>query len=141
MIAPAEATGVNDPRRYVPSDLIAALDWLSANVERDAILFSSYMTGNIAPSITGTRVYLGHYGQTIRSGEKGEEVRAFYTNNLADEEARSLLASQRVNYVIYGPFERAISEDFKAASWLVPLQRVGDVEIFKVVDDGRNSQE
>ena len=141
VIAPAEATMASDPRRYVPSDLIAALQWLSANVERDTILFSSYMTGNIAPSITGTRVYLGHYGQTLRSGEKEEAVRAFYTNSLTDEEARSLLVSNRVSYVIYGPFERAISPDFMAASWLVPAQHIGGVEIFKVVEDGKASQE
>ena len=141
MIAPAEAMGASDPRRYVPSDLIAALDWLSASAGRNAVLFSSYMTGNIAPSITGLRVYLGHYGQTIKSAEKEQEVRAFYTNSLTDEEARGLLVSQRESYVIYGPFERAISQDFIAASWLVSVHHVGDVEIFRVVEDGKESQE
>ena len=141
IIAPAQAMGASDPRRYVPADLISALDWLSANAERDAIIFSSYMTGNLAPYVTGLRVYLGHYGQTLRSGEKEEEVRAFFTNGMTDEEARRLLVGQRVSYVIYGPFERAISDNFTAPAWLILAERVGDVEIFRVSEDGKDSQE
>jgi hypothetical protein len=141
IISPPQAMGSSDPRRYVPADLVAALDWLSAKAERDAILFSSYTTGNLAPSMTGLRVYLGHYGQTLRSGEKSEEVRAFYANGMTDEEARSLLVGQRVSYVIYGPFERAISEEFIAPAWLTLAMRVGDVEIFRVNEDGKDSGE
>lgn len=135
IIAPPQSIGASDPRRYVPADLITAFDWLSANAKCDAILFSSYMTGNLAPSVTGLRVYLGHYGQTLRSGEKEQEVRAFYSGVMTSEEARRLFAEQRVSYVIYGPFERAIADDFIAPVWLTLAQRVGDVEIFEVVDD------
>jgi hypothetical protein len=141
IIAPAQAIGASDPRRYAPADLIAALEWLNANAGCDEILFSSYMTGNIAPAITGMRVYLGHYGQTLRSDEKQEEVRAFYTNSMTYEEARRRLVGQRVSYVIYGPFERAISEAFARPAWLTLAERKGDVEIFKVVEDGKDSEE
>jgi hypothetical protein len=141
IIAPARAMGASDPRRYAPADLISALDWLGAKAGRDAILFSSYMTGNIAPYATGLRVYLGHYGQTLRSGEKEEEVKAFYTNGMTDEEARRLLVVRRVSYVIYGPFERAISDGFIAPAWLTLAERFGDVEIFRVIEDGKDSEE
>jgi hypothetical protein len=99
------------------------------------------MTGNLAPAMTGLRVYVGHYGQTLRSGEKSEEARAFYANGMTDDEARRLLVGGRVSYVIYGPFERAISDDFKAPAWLTLVERVGDVEIFRVNEDGKDSEE
>jgi hypothetical protein len=141
IIAPAGAMGMGDSRRYVPADLLAALDWLSAEAERGTVLFSSYTTGNIAPSMTGLRVYVGHYGQTIDSGGKEEEVRAFYTNDMTSDAARRLLRGRHVGYVIYGPFERAISGDFMAPAWLTLARRVGDVEIFRVTKDGKDSEE
>ncbi|MFP5260786.1 MAG: hypothetical protein ACLGJB_02630 [Blastocatellia bacterium] len=141
IIAPPGAMGADDPRRYAPAGLVMALGWLSAEADRDAVLFSSYTTGNIAPSMTGLRVYVGHYGQTIDSGEKEEEVRTFYTNAMTGDAARRLLEGGRVAYVIYGPFERAISDDFIAPDCLTLARRVGDVEIFRVIKDGKDSEE
>jgi hypothetical protein len=132
VIARGDASGANDLRRYVPSDLAAALNWLSANAEPDAVIFSSYLTGNIAPSMTGLPVYLGHYGQTLRSEEKGEEVTAFYRGNLNDEAARRFLVDRRVRYVIYGPFERAIAEGFTPPACLKLAWSVGEVQLFRV---------
>jgi hypothetical protein len=128
------ASGVNDPRRYLPSGLAEAFNWLSENGEIDAVVFSSYLTGNIAPSMTGLRVYLGHYGQTLRSGEKGEQVTLFYRGELADGAARELFAENRVSYVIYGPFERAIGKAPDVPSWLLLAYQSGDVRVFKVAE-------
>lgn len=132
MAARPETFGASDPRRYAPDDLVAALNWLSGNAERDAVLMSSYLTGNIAPSMTGLRVYLGHYNLTLSSREKSEQVAAFYSGNLAEESARRLFASEGVKYVIYGPFERVISDNFIAPAWLALVLSVGDVQIYKV---------
>jgi hypothetical protein len=130
--APAESAGASDPRRYAPADLAAAFDWLSKNAERDAALMSSYMTGNIAPSMTGLRVFLGHYNLTLNSREKGEQVAAFYSGRLADESARRLIADERVKYVIYGPFEREISASFVAPGWLSLVWSASDVQVYRV---------
>ena len=133
IIERGHGSGANDPRRYLPSDLAAAFNWLSANAEPDAVIFSSYLTGNIAPSMTGLRVYLGHYGQTLRSGEKGEWVTAFYRGELGANDARAFLSEQQVSYVIYGPFERAIGED-PVPSWLLLDYQSGDVRVFRVAE-------
>jgi hypothetical protein len=132
MIARGAASGAADPRRYVHTDVAEAFEWLRTNAEPDALLFSSYLTGNIAPSMTGLHVFLGHYGQTIASDEKGAQVTAFYNGTFSDEAARQLFADHRVRYVIYGPFERAISESFVPPRWLVLAHRVGQVEVFAV---------
>src|SRR5262249_49149517 len=85
-----QGTGANDPRRYLPRDVVAAFDWLRANSTPGTVLFSSYLTGNIAPSMTGMRVFLGHYAQTLRSDEKGPVVSAYYSNAANNDEMRKL---------------------------------------------------
>ena len=134
MVARGAVSGSADPRRYLQADLVAAFDWLRANSEPDAVLFSSYLTGNVAPSMTGLRVFLGHYAQTLRSDEKGAQVTAFYSNAMTDETAKKLLADHRVLYVIYGHFERAISSAFAPPDWLKLVYRAGDVEVFEVAE-------
>ncbi len=123
-----------DPRRYLGADLVAAFDWLRANSEPDAVLFSSYLTGNVAPSMTGLRVFLGHYAQTLRSGEKGAQVTAFYTNAMTDEAERELFAEHRVRYIIYGQFEREISSTFVPPDWLKLAYRNSDVSVLEVTE-------
>jgi hypothetical protein len=131
-VAAREASGANDSRRYVSVDLAAALNWLSAKAEREDVLFSSYLTGNIAPPLAGLRVYLGHYGQTLQSGEKGEEVSAFYRGSLSDEAARRFLMGHRVSYVIYGPLERVIADTFSPPACLKLVRSFGEVQLFRV---------
>jgi hypothetical protein len=121
-----------DSRRYISADLVAAFSWLNRTPTRDAVVFSSYLTGNLAPSMTGLRVYLGHYGQTINSDQKGAQVTAFFTGAMTDEDARRLFREQRVSYVVYGEFERAISRNFVPPAWLSLAFRAGDVEVFEV---------
>jgi hypothetical protein len=135
MVARGAGSGSTDPRRYVHVDLVAAFDWLRANSEPDAVLFSSYLTGNVAPSMTGLRVFLGHYAQTLHSDEKGAQVTAFYTNAMADETVRRLFAEHRVRYIIYGQFERAISSTFVPPNWLNLIHRNGEIEIFEVAKE------
>ncbi|MFY9607554.1 MAG: hypothetical protein WAU45_02930 [Blastocatellia bacterium] len=140
-VARGNTSGANDPRRYLPSDLVDTLSWLEVNAEPDAVLFSSYLTGNVAPSITGLRVYLGHYGQTLRGGEKGEQVTAFYRGELTRDVARDLLTENRVSHVIYGPLERALGNQPDTPDWLLLAYESGDVKVFKVVrglSEGRN---
>jgi len=135
MAARGPASGSTDPRRYLRADLAAAFEWLRANPEPDAVLFSSYLTGNIAPSMTGLRVFLGHYAQTLRSGEKGAQVTAFYTNAMTGETARELFAEHRVRYIVYGQFEREISSAFVPPVWLKLAYRSGDVEVYEVAKE------
>lgn len=132
VIARGDVTGANDPRRYVPSDLAKALRWLGENGEPQSIILCSYLTGNIAPSISGMRVYLGHYGQTLRSEEKGREVTAFYGGEMRDDAARNFLQEHQIVYVIYGPFERRINESVRPPAGLRLAQTIGAVQIFKV---------
>lgn len=126
------AASSTDSRRYIPLNLVAAFEWLRTQGDPDAVLFSHYLTGNVGPSMTGLRVFLGHYGQTINAQEKGAQVTAFYTGAMDDAFARQLFAKNGVRYVIYGPFERASYDAFTPPAWLKPARRFGDVDVFEV---------
>jgi hypothetical protein len=138
VVARGDASGANDSRRYLSADLAAAIGWLDANAEPDSVIFSSYLTGNIVPAMTGLQVYLGHYGQTLQSAEKGARVTAFYRGELSDEASRALFAENRVSYVIYGPLERAISDEPVVPAWLMLAYESGDVRVFKVAERVEN---
>jgi hypothetical protein len=121
-----------DAWRYMPADLNSAFDWLQSNAPRDSVMFSSYVTGNMAPSRTGLRVFFGHYAQTIQSDQKAEQVTAFYSNAMSEDAKRRLFDAHRVSYVIYGPFERRISREFVPPPWLTLVHRAGEVDLFEV---------
>jgi hypothetical protein len=121
-----------DSWRYLPADVDEAFGWLRVNSASDDVLLGSYVTGNVAPSRTGLRVFFGHYGQTIRSGEKAEQVAAFYSNAIGDEAARRLFEDHGIKYVMYGPFEKRSWGAFVPPAWLKLVHRAGDVEVFRV---------
>lgn len=122
----------DDAWRYMPADLNSAFDWLQSNAPPDSVLFTSYVTGNMAPSRTGLRVFFGHYAQTIESDRKAEQVTAFYSNAMSEEAKRRLFEAHHVSYVIYGPFEQRISKEFVPPPWLALVHRAGEVEVFEV---------
>jgi hypothetical protein len=134
-----EDAGSTDSRRYLPVDLMAAFDFMRAKADTDAVLFSHYLTGNVAPSMTGLRVFLGHYGQTIASDAKGAQVTAFYSGELDDAVARQLFERNDVGFVIYGPFERADYVAFVPPRWLRLAKRFGEVDVYEV-ERGSRSQ-
>jgi hypothetical protein len=122
-----------DPRRYVDKSLVDAFDWLSANAEPDSILFSVYKTGNMAPSLSGSRVYIGHYDLTVHCRDKQDQVEDFYTGRMSGAEARNLLVANHASYCLYGPFEREIAPEFSPPDCLAPVYNAGDVQLFKVM--------
>jgi len=127
-----EATGANDPRRYLPHDVSIASDWMNRNCDPDATVLCSYLMGNVLPGRTGLRVFLGHYGQTMWSQQKGELVRSFYNGELSDAESREMIESNRISYVMFSPFERAVAPNWIAPNWLKLIHSEGEVAIYAV---------
>jgi hypothetical protein len=131
-IARGPATGATDPRRYLPDSLDQSLEWLRLNGEPESVVMCSYLTGNLLPGETGLTVFLGHYGQTVHSGQKRDLVNRFFAGEMTDLEAREVSARNGIKYVLYGPFERRSSGAFKGYSFMRPLEAFGDVEIYAV---------
>ncbi|HEY6332809.1 MAG TPA: hypothetical protein VI756_26025, partial [Blastocatellia bacterium] len=128
----AAGLGEPDARRYLDSNLASALKWVGANAEPDSVLLSSYMTGNVAPAISGLGVYLGHYDQTLRSREKGQEIAEFYSGAMPASYAADFVAQNHLSYCVYGPFERQLFPSFRAPEYFQLIYRSPSVDIYKI---------
>lgn len=132
IIGSAAGLGEPDPRRYLDASLVDSLKWLGDNAAPDSQVMSSYMTGNVVPTYSGLGVFLGHYDQTIHSGQKAEEVAAFYSGWMTDSEQRAFFERNHLTYCIYGPFEHALSANFAQPGFLQLVHGSQGVDIYRV---------
>jgi uncharacterized membrane protein len=112
---------------------VDAADWLGARATTSQVVLAAYETGNYLPTRMSARVFAGHGPETLYAESKGEMLRQFFADG-DDVFRHQLLLDHGVNYVFYGPAERALG-DFSPPD--VPyLQQVydnGTVQIFEVV--------
>ena len=101
---------------------LAAMDWLAANSADEAAVMGSFRTGNFLPIRTNLRPFLGHGPETLYSEDKDELVDEFYMGEVSMERRNQLLAGYGIDYVIFGPLERAIGDD--ASAWNAGMTRV-----------------
>ncbi|HMG35129.1 MAG TPA: hypothetical protein VKM94_14410 [Blastocatellia bacterium] len=131
ILARGSATGASDPRRYIQIEIADSLNWIRANSDPGDTILCSYLTGNLLPGLIGRHVFLGHYGQTMHSREKGEQINRFYSGQASEAEVETLFEVNRVRYVIAGPFEDA-SEAATARSSMTLVHTVGNVRVYAV---------
>jgi hypothetical protein len=119
---------------YRPGDEVAALEWLAAQAQPDETVLASFQVGNIVPARTDLRVFTGHGPETLDSAEKQASARRFFQTDTDDEWRQALLQEFGIDYVIFGPAERALGEwDPLSAPYLDQVHRDGTHIIFAVV--------
>ena len=115
---------------------IAALDWLSGQVEPDDVVLTSYETGNYLPARVWARVFVGHGPETVDFDRKKSQVARFFCSTRADDEwRRQFLEEYGIDYVFWGPNERKLGKFVPyGASYLQPVyEETPDYAIFEVV--------
>lgn len=118
---------------YQPADEVAAFDYLARNAAPGEVVLSSYETGNVLPAWSSLRVVVGLRTLTAGIATLLPEVERFYEPGTGLAERQALLVSQGVDYVFWGPHERALgSWDPQAAPSLVRVFEQGEYEVFKV---------
>lgn len=131
-----EATQVVEPT-YLPKAEVAALEWMSREMPREALVLSTYSTGNYIPRLSGQRVFIGEDKLTEGVDSRQAEVEGFFRSGWSDAERIDLLRRFGVDYVFYGSEERKLGTyDLSRASFLRPVHQVGDVQIFRVLGTG-----
>lgn len=121
------------PVVYHSAGLIAATDWLTQNASYADGVLLAYNTGTVVPARAPVRVMLGHPSETIAVDERKAEVRQFFDPATSDAWRRDLLTRLSLNYVWYGPEERALGDYDPAQSpFLRQVFVAGDVQLFKV---------
>ena len=89
-------------------DEIGAMDWLAPRVRPTDVVLASFETGNYLPARVGARAFLGHGPESVRETEKRAEVNEFFEATTSDAWRRDLLKRYGVDYVLWGPAERAL---------------------------------
>jgi hypothetical protein len=105
-------------------DEIAAVDWAGAHLPAGSVLLAAYRTGSFIPSRTDLRTVVGHWAETPNFTERSKLLREFFSRPAEDAAWRTAyLADERVDYVFYGPHERALG-DYDPGGETPPATRV-----------------
>jgi len=119
---------------YRPGAEVAALEWLAAQAEADEIVLASFQVGNVIPAWTDLRVFAGHGPETLNSAKKQEDLYRFFDSATDESWRQALLRDSGVDYIFYGPQERALGGwDPADVHYLARIYQAGDYAIYRFV--------
>lgn len=112
---------------------VTAFDQLANNWSRNVSVLCSYDTGNSLPAWAPVFVPLGHNPESVGMNNLMPRVKAFYQTKTQNSERMELLAELGIDYVYWGPNERALGQwDPTSASFLETFYQNGNYSIFAV---------
>jgi hypothetical protein len=116
------------------ADEVAVFTALKEQTEPGQIVLAAYSSSNALPAWAPLRVVAGHGPETVHFERYADDVQAFYQAATAASERIEILRRNQVDYVLWGPAERAIGEwDPTQADYLGAWFGVGSVQVFRVV--------
>ena len=115
------------PPLFLPADEVHAYMVLAEVANPNDVLLSAAETGNRVPAWAVMRVVLGLGPESLNSQEIIPRVERFYSSSETENERNKLLDEFSVDYVFYGPLEKALG------SW------IPDEDDFQVVVNGEYS--
>jgi len=112
---------------------VAAYQFLADHTDGDAVVLSSYETGNALPAWAPVFVVMGHRPESAGIAEIRPRVIKFFQSDNFNEERLRLLDEFDVDYVFWGPAERELGNwNPAAADYLTEVYNDGDVRIFSI---------
>jgi hypothetical protein len=125
------------PPIFRPVDEVILFNRLAAEVQPGQVMLADYPTGNALPAWAPLRVVIGHGPETIGLAELRPQVTRFYEAGVNDMERQALLQSQSVDYVFWGPHERALGGiyawDPSLAGYLSLWMTEGEYAVYRVL--------
>ncbi len=113
---------------FYSQDLENAFIWLDENAKPNEFLLGSTETGQLAAQRTKLKVYIGHEIETLYFENKKDAVEAYYTGSAAGD----WVQHTPIQWVIYGPYEKNVSEIFIPYPDLEIMYENDTVKIYKV---------
>jgi len=114
---------------------LTALDWLSGQTRPDDVVLAAYETGNYLPARVGARAFVGHGPESVRVDEKRMLVARFFDATTSDDWRQDLLATYGVDWLLWGPAERAVGDfDPRTALYLQPAYQNDTLTILRVIE-------
>jgi hypothetical protein len=96
------------PPIFVEDDYLDCFDWLRLQTEFADVTLSSSLMGSHIPARAPCRVVAGHWAETLNFRTRLGAVHAFFRPGTPPEIRHNILASEDVDYIVYGPYERLI---------------------------------
>ncbi len=119
------------PEYYLDRAEVQALDWIAANTPAEALILAGPQTGLYIPARTGRRVIYGHPYETPQAEAEKAAVEQFFTaGQMSAPAAQDFLNRRRVDFVFYGPRERALGPLPPGLSLQLAFQ-AGEVSIYR----------
>ena len=120
---------------FLPAEEVAAFLWLDEHAPSDAVVLSAFSTGNELPAWAPVYVIVGHGPESINLAALAPRVAGFYKRDTSAAKRVTLLGEFGVDYVFWGPEERALgSWNPRAEAYLRPVYDREDYVIFVVTD-------
>ena len=87
---------------YTPDD-IQASEWIQANMPTDSLILTTFASGSGGKvvSLTGRRVFMGHWIETAYFADKQEQLAIFYDTETDDEWRQSFLSNTGIDLIWY----------------------------------------
>jgi hypothetical protein len=99
-----------EPWFYLSDGEWAALEWLRAEVDPDAVVLCAPQMGLFVPAWAGQRVVYGHPFETVDAERRTEQVEAYWAGEMSAAEQESFLRENGVGYLLVGPRELEIGD-------------------------------
>lgn len=81
--------------KYLSNDEYDALQWLEANTEDEAVIMAPLALSNHIPAVSGNKVYVGHWAQTINYEEKKAYATFFYSGAMSSIVSADYVIAQK----------------------------------------------
>lgn len=98
------------PPMYVDTDYKECFRWLSVKTEFEDVALSSSLIGSHIPAHVPCRVFAGHWAETLYFGRKLGKVHRFFSGRTSPQQRASMLRSEGISYIVYGPYERLVGQ-------------------------------
>jgi len=124
-----EPTNEFTNKQYLSDNEIEALQWLKSNTNKETVL-SGYYIGNYIPRISGNKVFLGHWAQTIDFEKKQEIVKQFFQQK-KENYKKTIVSKYGIDYVYYGKEEQDFGK-IEENNFLVLVYENKNIKIYKI---------
>ncbi len=114
--------------KFYPRDLENALVWLDENAIPNDFVLADIKTSQLVAQRTRLKTYIGHEMETLYFSNKKSIMEAYYKGIVPED----WLEQTPVQWIIYGPYEKEISNSFKADPKLEIVYKNNTVTIYQV---------
>ena len=104
------------PPFYLYQEQLEGIHWLEEDSHPDQAVLCTPLIGSYIPGLSGNRVYVGHWAETLHYGQKLQIMHQFFrsetshTGRMAELSRKALIKSEGLDYLFYGPYEQELGD-------------------------------